>query len=181
MKKFGYTLAAVVLLVSFSQSKLFAQGVEKGDFLLSPGLGFGYLYAGGVTIGVTGEYAFTDEISGGGYVAFTHWNNDFRYGTSSYSNNYNFIDFGVRASYHFAKLLQLPNMKFDPYAGAQVGFATSSYNYDGPSGSFNDAYDGSIRGGLYAGARYFVKDNIGFYGEVGFALCPIMIGATFKF
>jgi hypothetical protein len=176
MKKLGYTLAAVVLLVSFSQSKLFAQGVEKGDFLLSPGIGFGYLYAGGVTIGVNGEYAFTDEISGGGYVAYTRWD----YGWGGYDAHYNFIDFGVRASYHFQKLLKLNDMRFDPYAGAQVGFVTSSYNYDG-SGFYNDGYDGGIRGGLYAGARYFVKDNIGFYGEVGFALCPIMIGATFKF
>ncbi|MEJ7644039.1 MAG: hypothetical protein WKF87_05565 [Chryseolinea sp.] len=175
MKKFTYTLAAVVLLISFSQTRLFAQGVEKGDFLLSPGIGFGYLYAGGVTFGVTGEYAFTDEISGGGYLAYTRWD----YGFGSTDIGYNFIDFGARASYHFAKLLKLKDMKFDPYAGAQVGFVSSSFDYDGPG--YSDGYNGGIRGGLYAGARYFVKDNIGFYGEVGFALCPIMIGVTFKF
>ena len=50
MKKFGFILAAAVLLLSVSQSKLFAQEVEKGNFLLSPGIGFGYLYAGGVTM-----------------------------------------------------------------------------------------------------------------------------------
>ncbi len=176
MKKIGCMLAAVVLFLSFSPSGVLAQSVKKGNFLLSPGIGFGYLYAGGVTIGVNGEYAFTDEISGGGYLAYTRWD----YGYQSFDANYNFIDFGARASYHFAKLLKLKDMKFDPYAGAQLGFVSSSYDYDG-SGSYNDGYDGGVRGGLYAGARYFFKDNIGVYGEVGFALCPIMIGATFKF
>lgn len=177
MKKFVSMLAGALLLLVISQASVFAQdGVEKGDFLLSPFIGAGYIYAGGITLGVNGEYAFTDEISGGGYFAYTRWD----YGWVGYDAHYNFIDFGVRASYHFAKLLKVPNKKFDPYAGAQLGFNTSSYSYDGPGG-YTDSYDGGVRAGLYAGARWFFNEKIGVFGEVGFALCPISAGATFKF
>jgi Outer membrane protein beta-barrel domain len=176
MKKFVSMMAGALLLLVISQSNVVAQsdGVVKGDFLLSPFLGFGYIYAGGVTIGVTGEYAFTDEISGGGYLSYTRWD----YGYTGSDIAYNFIDFGARASYHFAKLLKVPNKSFDPYAGAQLGFVSSKYDYDTPG--YSDPYDGGVRAGLYAGARWFFNEKVGVYGEVGFALCPIMLGATFK-
>lgn len=173
-------MAVALLLVTFSKSEVFAQEIQKSNFLLSPGVGIGYQFWGGVTLGINGEYAFTDEISGGGYFAYTRWNyGGWGYGGYSSDISYNFFDFGVRASYHFGKLLKVPTDQFDPYAGAQLGFAASSYDYDGPG--YSDAYDRGVRGGLYAGARWFFNEKVGVYGEVGFALCPVMVGATFKF
>ncbi|MEO5979996.1 MAG: hypothetical protein ABIS36_13100 [Chryseolinea sp.] len=179
MKKLAYSLVCALILVSMSRSDVFAQEIQKGNFILSPGIGFGYHFWGGVTIGINGEYAFSDEISGGGYFAYSHLSDNF-YGYSS-DIAYNFVDFGVRASYHFAKLLRVPNKKFDPYAGAQVGGAVGSNNYHDVNGYRYNAYDGGVRGGLYAGARWYFNDRVGVYGEVGFALCPVMVGATFKF
>ena len=183
-KDIRFLVVISFLLLSFSQFSATAQ-VRKGDFLLSPNLGLGYYYAGSgasVTIGVNGEYAFTDEISGGGYVAYTHWTNDYGYQGNRYDYSYNFIDFGARASYHFAKLLRVTNKKFDPYAGAFLGFVTSSYSYDGNGSAFyEDDYDGGLRSGIYAGARYFFQPNIGVYGELIIGLTPISIGMTFKF
>lgn len=183
MKKDMRFLAVVtLLLISFSSYNASAQEIQKGQFLLSPSLGFGYYYAGSggasVTIGINGEYAFTDEISGGGYLAYTRW--DYDYG-SSHDYNYNFIDFGARASYHFAKLLRVSNKKFDPYAGAFLGYVASSYDYDGPANAYDDDYDGGIRSGIYAGARYFFQPNIGVFGEVSIGLTPISGGVTFRF
>lgn len=176
MKKEMRFLAVVtLLLISFSSYNASAQEIQKGDFILSPGLGFGYVYAGGVTISVNGEYAFTDEISGGGYLAYTRWDHSW----SGPDVNYSFIDFGVRASYHFAKLLRVTNKQFDPYAGAMLGAVISDNDYNG--NGYYDEYDGGVRGGLYAGARYYFQPNIGVYGEVGWALSPITIGVTFKF
>ncbi|HTE30598.1 MAG TPA: hypothetical protein VK666_09525 [Chryseolinea sp.] len=179
MKKLIFPFIGALLLLTISQCDVFAQEeIQKGDFILSPGLGFGYNFNGGITIGVNGEYAFSDEISGGGYAAFTHWGGyNYYYGTSYYSYDINYLDIGARASYHFGKLLKVPNKKFDPYAGAQIGFAIAMY--DDAVGS--NPYDGGVRGGLYAGARWYFNEQVGVFGEVGFALCPIMLGATFKF
>jgi hypothetical protein len=176
MKNLLCSLAVALLLVTFSNTETSAQELQKGDFILNPGLGFGYQFWGGITVGVNGEYFFTDVISGGGYLAYTRWN----YGFVNSDIGYNFFDFGVRASYHFGKLLKVPTDQFDPYAGAQVGGAVSSYDYNGTA-VYGDAYDRGIRGGLYAGARWYFNEKVGVYGEVGFALCPVMVGATFKF
>ncbi|MEO8471372.1 MAG: hypothetical protein ABI477_04230 [Chryseolinea sp.] len=179
MKKLAYSLVCALILVSMSRSDVFAQEIQKGNFILSPGIGFGYQFWGGITVGVNGEYAFSDQISGGGYLAFTNW------GGYAYQSNVTFFDVGVRASYHFAKLLRVPNKKFDPYAGAQVGGAFSNYDNEYTVGGVKYRYNGSygrgVRGGLYAGARWYFNDRFGVYGEVGFALCPIMGGVTFKF
>ncbi len=178
MKKYICLLAALLLLLTFAQSKVFAQEIQKGDFILSPGLGVGYQFWGGITLGINGEYAFSDEISGGGYAAFTHW--------GGYSaQDINWFDVGVRASYHFGKLLRVPDKRFDPYAGAQAGGSFSDYDdyYEigGVRYRTSSTYDRGFRGGLYAGARWYFNEQIAVYGEVGFALCPLMVGATFKF
>lgn len=186
MKKDMRFLAVVtLLLISFSSYNASAQEIEKGQFLLSPFLGLGYYYAGSgfaATIGVNGEYAFTDEISGGGYLAYTRWSHDYGYSGNNYDYSYNFIDFGVRASYHFAKLLRVSNDKFDPYAGAFLGYVASSNDYDGPAAGYDDdAYGSDVRPGIYAGARYFFQPNIGVFGEVSIGLTPISGGVTFRF
>ncbi len=174
MKKHIYLLVAALIGLSCATAQ--AQEIQKGDFILSPGIGFGYQFWGGITVGINGEYAFTDEISGGGYAAFTHWGG-WTYG------NWNFFDIGARASYHFAKLLKVPNKRFDPYAGAQIGGAFSNYSYNGNNLGidYTGSYDRGVRAGLYAGARWYLNDRVAVYGEAGFALCPIMGGVTFKF
>ncbi len=61
MKKYVSMLAGALLLLVVSQTSVFAQdGVTKGNFLLSPGLGFGYIYAGGGDRWRNREYAFTE-------------------------------------------------------------------------------------------------------------------------
>lgn len=68
-------------------------------------------------------------------------------------------------------------LTIDPYAGASLGFNSSKNDYNGV---YNDIYDGGVRAGLYAGARYFFKENIGVFGEVGFGLTVLSGGITFK-
>ena len=186
MKKTMRFLAVVtLLLISFSSYNASAQEIKKGQFLLSPFLGLGYYYAGSglaATIGVTGEKAFTQEISGGVYLAYTPRTHDYGSLRNEYDYTCNFIVFGVRASYHCANLLRVSNKKFDPYAGAFLGYVASSYDYDGPGNSgYRDDYDSDIRPGIYAGARYFFQPNIGVFGEVSIGLTPISGGVTFRF
>jgi hypothetical protein len=152
---------------------------EKGDIILNPGLGLGYWYAGsGFAVGfaINAEFSITDDIAIGPYFAFTHWN----YSYAGYSSDisYNFIDVGGRASYHFARLFKLNEERFDPYAGAFLGFVASTNNYD--DGIYDDAYGGTVRGGLYAGARWFFSDKFAAFGELGVGLYPIVLGVTFK-
>lgn len=155
----------------------FGQEFQKGDIIISPGLGLGYYYGGGFAVGVTvnAEFSITDEIAIGPYFAFTRW--DYGYGGGDYA--YTFVDFGARGSYHFGKLLKVNTDQFDPYAGAFLGFVSSSYSSDYGNG-YNDPYDGAVRAGIYAGARWFFSEKFGAFGEVGVGLYPIVLGVTFK-
>jgi hypothetical protein len=180
MKKETRLLALLAILVaSFSYQGASAQAaLTKGNVLLNAGLGFGYYYAGGVSVNLNGEYSFLDELGIGPYFAYTRWDN----GYFGYDYSYTFIDIGVRGSYHFAKLFGVTNKKFDPYAGAFLGVVTSSYNYDGPGGNndYDDAYDGGLRTGIHAGARYYFSPNFAGYGELGIGLSPLVLGLTLK-
>lgn len=181
MKKETRLLALLAILIaSFSYQGASAQAeLDKGNLLLNAGLGFGYYYAGGVSFNLNAEYSVTPELGIGGYFAYTHWENDWGYAGNRYDIGYNFIDIGARASYHFAKLFGVNNPKFDPYAGAFLGFVTSSNDYDG-DGYDDDSYDGGLRTGIHAGARYYFAPNFAGYGELGIGLSPLVLGLTLK-
>lgn len=169
MKKL-FLLATLSLLISFSSQAQY----DKGDFLLSVGVGAGYYYAGGFPLMLSGEYAVMDNLSIGGYLGYTTWN------YSRWDYRYTFIDFGARGSYHFSELFGINNEKIDVYGGASLGFLASSYS--GPNNVFgDDLYDGGFRVALHAGFRYLFAERVAAYGELGVGYTPLSIGVTFKF
>jgi len=174
----------IALFFSLSQFDASAQLMKKGQLLIDAGLGFGYVNADatysrtGLPVGVTGnvEYAIFDEISIGGYVAFTHGNYDYYYynnGARYSKAGYNAFDIGARGSFHFGKLMRLSEKRFDPYAGALLGFS----NRSGDEGDFDHTW---VRPGIFAGARWFFAPGFGAYAEVGYAVHPFTIGLTFR-
>jgi hypothetical protein len=171
MKKLLLLASFICLFAVSSQAQY-----QKGDFILSAGVGLGYYYAGGTTLQLNGEYFVMDKLSIGGYFGYTTWN----YGFFGDDYKYNFIDFGVRGSYHFSELFGINNENLDIYGGAQLGYLVSSFS--GPGGTtFNDVYGGGVRGGIHAGARYFFTPKFGAYGELGVGFTPLALGVTFKF
>lgn len=170
MKKL-FLLATISLLFSLASQ---AQQ-QKGNFLLNAGFGVGYYYAGGTTLMVSGEYAFTDNLTIGGYIGHTSWT----WAAADYK--YRFIDFGARGSYHFNELFGITNDKMDVYGGGFLGFVTSSYT--GPNSTFydSDLYDGGLRIGIHAGFRYYFAPKVAAYGELGAGYVPLSLGLTFKF
>jgi hypothetical protein len=96
--------------------------------------------------------------------------------------------FAVRAAYHWD---EVNTDEFDLYAGVMAGLRFQSYSYStdysGPlySGERNISdRSSSIHqvGGLFAGARYYLKPAVGLYGELHFgASVPyVNLGLTIK-
>src|ERR1700735_2335646 len=80
---------------------------------LDPGVGLGTYYKG-LPFGISFEHGFTDDISAGAFVNYSSYNYaDFGY-------KLNIVYAGVRGSYHFAKLFNVTNPKFDPYGGVGI-------------------------------------------------------------
>jgi hypothetical protein len=166
----------LLTIISVSLSLSSEAQVEKGNFLLNLGIGANYYYAGGVPLMVSGEYAFSDVLSIGPYLSYTSWNR----GYVGNDLNYSFIDFGVRASYHFNEVFKINVDELDIYGGGFLGLVTSNYDYDGP-GNYRDDYDGGVRAGIHAGARYFFAPKVAGYAELGVGYVSASIGVTFKF
>src|SRR5688572_15777256 len=181
MKKNYILSLACVIAMALSGTNAVAQ-YKIGDVILNPGVGLGYWYGSGgyadfaAGIAVNAEFScILDDIAIGPYLAFTRRS----YTYSGYNDDYTFIDFGARGTYHFATLLKVKNENFDPYAGVFLGFVAASNDYDGTGG--NDVYDNRVQGGIYAGARYYFSDKFGVFGEVGLGgMYPVFLGLTFK-
>lgn len=170
-------MLVVVALFSAASEKAFAQ-FEKGDKLLNAGINLGGTYGGGgVGVGASFEGGVHDFISVGGQADFTTWN----YGWVGYKWRYNFFTIAARGSYHYGKhFLKLDNL--DLYAGPSLGYRISSFSDpDGYTGVYDDGYGSGVFVGLFAGARYYFKPNMGVFAEVGWNASPLKAGIAFKF
>ncbi len=164
-------------LVLCATSGAFAQ-FEKGDKLLNAGLSLGGTYGGGAGVGASFEVGIHDFISVGAQADYLTWN----YGwLSGYKWKYTFVPIGVRGSYHFGKhFLTMDNL--DLYAGPAIGYTVANYkDPSGWSGSYSGGYGGKLFVGIFAGARYYFKDNMGVFAEVGQNTSALKAGISFKF
>ncbi len=177
MKKLLSSLFLVALL-AFSAQNVMAQ-YAQGDKLLNVGIGLGGYYnyggyygglyggGGGVTLGGSFEYGFTDQISAGAQIDF-------------YSRNYGgggrvtTIPIALRGSYHFNELLNLNNDKIDLYGGLQLGYFLESNN-------FGDSRSGRGLFGVHIGGKYYFQPNLGAFAEVGYGVTGLKLGVAFKF
>jgi hypothetical protein len=177
MKKLVYSIIFLLTLVSAGQS--FGQTFKNGDKLLNAGVGLAAYYGGGFPIGASFEVGITDEISVGAQIDYYSWT----YGFSSiYNPRYTFIPIAVRGSYHVNELLNLGNDKLDLYGGAALGYYISSYSDNtGYTGLYNNGYGGRLLFNIHAGGRYYFKENLGAFAELGYGVAALKVGVTFKF
>lgn len=167
---------AAALLFATSDKAL-AQ-FEKGDKLLNAGIDLGGTYGGGgIGVGASFEYGVHDFISVGAQADLITWS----YGYFGYKWRYTFFPIAARGSYHFGKhFLKMDNL--DLYAGPSLGYYIASYKApDGYSGYYDNTYGGQVLFGVFAGARYYFKPNMGVFAEVGYNAAPLKAGIAFKF
>ncbi len=168
-----FILAAAVLVGTNAQAQF-----EKGDKLLNAGINLGGTYGGGgFGLGASFEAGIHDFISVGAQADWVQWS----YGWTGYNWKYTFTTIAARGSYHFGKhFLSMDNL--DLYAGPALGFRISSYkDPSGWSGVYNNSYGNGVFFGAFAGARYYFKENLGVFAEVGYNASPLKAGITFKF
>lgn len=176
MKKiFALTFA---LFAATLVAPAFAQSYQKSDNMLNAGIGLAAYTAGGLPIGVSFEKGITDQISVGGFVDFARYG----YNAGGYKWNYTFIYAGARASYHLGELLNVGNAKFDPYAGASLGFRSASYHDNsGYTADYVSPYNSGLFLGIHVGGRYLFSEKFGAFGEVGYGVSALKLGLTAKF
>ncbi len=172
MKKVLLLSLFTIVTIAFSAQKTQAQEYEQGSLVANVGIGLGGGL--GLPISASVDYGFKEKISLGGFVGFSTTNEDLGF----FKVNYTYILVGARAGYHF----DLGVDKLDPYVGALLGYNAASVGFEpDPGPPFNNITAGGVIFGGFAGARYYITDNIGAFAELGYGLGTATIGVAYKF
>jgi hypothetical protein len=175
-------------------SNLNAQALKEGDNMFHVGIGFG---------GKIGKYDFDKQspalniqwersvydiegvglITGGGYLGYKSFKNEGAlYGDYTYKQTWTYWIIGARAAFH---VTAIKNDKLDIYGGLMASYNVLTYSYSDNDPYPYDSYAGGYASGtsatVFAGARYFLSDKIGVYGEVGSSINLLTVGASLKF
>jgi hypothetical protein len=174
MKNFLLTLILVLTLAGMANGQWQKDKNYAGVNIGLSGVG------STITFGADYERAVYDLSGGVGSIGvgalFNYWtyNFDVLAGTSGFS--YRYLTFGLTGSFHF----QLPDKKWDPFAGLVLGYYV--VNVTTPAGTFNFGFEGSRAYlGLQGGIRYFFSPNIAAQARVGFGAYILAVGVDFKF
>jgi hypothetical protein len=179
---------SALLILAFSSNDLMAKtAYNKADKIAQVGIGVGGLggFYGTSSIPVISvglDFGIEDYISVGGVAGYTSSKYDglFGFANATYRWKYTYFTLGARGSYHF---LQIPNEKFDVYAGLGLGYNIVSSSYDGPAANkvLVAAASGSyLFFAVHAGGRYYFSKNFAGYAELGYGLGILNIGIAMR-
>lgn len=190
IKKIIATVAAVFALgtsaFAFEWSecwKNYGGGIEKGDMILSVGLGLNY---GAFTyLGDDGGYFIPNILadfeiahpiwilpfSFGGYLGFDGygWKSD------GESNTWTRTSLGGLAKYH----VQLPVEKLDVYLGLKMGVSIWNNKWDLDNDNSGSDVIWHFDGNYVLGASYFFTDLIGINAELGYPYTRVAVAVKF--
>lgn len=196
MKKliFNSKLIALSIICVFALSQQAnAQKLEPGDIDVNLGLGFGktyysFSYSGYSSfpaITISGDYGLTDDfgsgtIGVGPVIGYSRASYDY----SGFGGDYKWVlselILGARGTYHYEVIDNL-----DTYGGAMLYMINYRYKYTGDYGSFlgsdsDVVTDTDVKISIFAGAKYYFTDNIAAFGEIGYSITWLTVGASLK-
>jgi hypothetical protein len=183
----------VMLFVLAASTTLLSQPFAKGNHAINVGIGFGNTaywgsYYSGFLPSTSASYEYgivevpmgsdlTGVVGVGGYLGWSASKYD--YGWDDYYYMYNDIIMAARGNYHF-----IFHDKLDTYAGVWFGIDIVTGKWHGgdnpPDDDDWDMASTGPTGGAYVGARWYFKDNIAAYCELGYLISVFNIGVTFK-
>lgn len=190
--RFGSTaLAVAAALTLFAATTASAAMAKHGvapasdayvpkEWVVSGFVGFGdagYFGNGSAMFGAMAEYGLNDKISLGVRVAHSSSTYNDGYG-DEWKYSYNIL--AARGAYHFGDQLKIENL--DAYAGVEIGYNHVSVTT--PSNVFYSGYSAgasATRAGIFGGGRYWFSPKFAAFGEIGFGLGNLTIGASTRF
>ena len=147
MKKI-LVIAALVMALGASLAVAGPAEFSKGNFFLTPQVGFASWGGGVVPFGVNAEFAISNNVGLGGSVMYQGWTEEF--------GSVSLISFAFQANYHFIKL---DASKFDLYAGAELGYGLYNISYDSGYSSGISGSSGLVLAPVLGG-RYFLSPTV---------------------
>lgn len=145
--------------------------------MLNMGLGVQSYAVGGLCNGASFELGFTDKISVGGYFDYAQIGTKF----GDHRWKAQFVNYGVRGSYHLAGALGIGGTKFDPYAGLSIGTRTVIRRERLDRNPYLNLRARGVFPGVHVGGFYHFSKKIGGFAELGWGIAVVRMGITGKF
>ena len=173
----------IIIGCIFLASAVQGQSFQKGNSAANIGVGIGTSLGGlgkaRPAISASFDHGLWDMagpgvISLGGYIG----NTGFKYTDMGYTAKWNYYVIGVRGAYHYNGFTQTP--KLDLYAGAMLGYNLVKYSTDGTSQDLSTNYGNGIGLSGFLGARWFFKESLAAFTELGYGVSNLNVGLSFK-
>ncbi|HLO61124.1 MAG TPA: hypothetical protein VK179_20405 [Bacteroidales bacterium] len=188
MKRILKVITLGLALALISPTVMQAQLFDKGDMVISAGIGLGNsifplgsLYSTTLPpIWIAGDYCLREDLGPGnlgvgGILGYStvKWGNSAGY-------KYTGFIIALRGTYHFTDLVD----KLDLYGGIDIGGKIINEKVYG--GYDPGVYSYSVLGSgvlvePFAGARYYFTDNVAANAELGYGIAILKLGIAFKF
>ena len=153
-------------------------GYEQGKWVISGSLGVGlastYGGNGSPLIAGTAELGVTPNISVGGSAGIA----SSKYSYYNYTAKYTYTVVAARGSYHFIKVA--PEKPLDLYAGRALGYNHVGVSETGPFAYGYGVGASYVLYGLYGGARWWFNPRTSVFGELGYGLGELAVGASVR-
>ncbi len=191
--KQAITTFLTAILICASQL-LHAQTFQKGDNVLSAGIGFGstlgFVKGGSQTPALSVNFergaweAGPGVISIGGYIGYKSIKYSASSGSYTYSQTWKYSIVGARAAYHYTGL---ETDKVDLYGGLMLSYNILRYKYQDNLGGSGGSVSGTGNYGSgagftgFVGGRYYFTPAIAAYAELGYGISFLNAGISFKF
>ena len=187
---------SLLMLFAFTGGAVAQNTIDKGDLILSLGIGLGRNYYSGFNMGVTPTFSLglqygiaklgPGTVTLGGLVGFSsssyddNWNRNY-----GYRHTWTNFSIGIRSEWHYN--FNVDNLDF--YLGMMIGTRIESYSVKWNSGKPNDwddRYSKNYGGahlifGPHVGLAYYLGKNVGLFGEFGYGINWATFGVNFKF
>ncbi len=179
---------SVALICAMPAASTYAQLFDKGDKVISAGLGLGATYysLGGTSmvmpvIFASGDYCLREDLGPGNLgvgaiIAYSSYKDNY-YLSDDYYWKYNTFMLGARGTYHFTDLVD----KLDLYGGITLGGKIENAKWHGPNVGAKSDPSGGVLAEFFGGARYYFTDNIAANGELGYGVAWLKLAISFKF
>lgn len=157
--RFIFVLCILLLVTSVFAGE---QEFSKGKVFLTPQFA---LYSFAPSLGVSVEYALTENIGIGASGMFAFWSDNY----SGVKISQSLITPSAEAYYHFTNIQA---EKLDFFAGLSVGYSIFSWSWDIGDTEWSDAGSSGIFISPILGARYYLSKKLaiclkGHYSVVG--------------
>lgn len=134
-------------------------------------------YGSAPAFGVSGEVGYRDRVALGGWLDTWSYGQSFTSPVGASRWNVRYVAIAGTGAYHF---LVRSDPRWDPFAGASLGYYVVSTESVVPDGGAYTGEASRLFVGLFGGVRYFFNESVAGVARLGLGAANLTLGVDFR-